>query len=114
MDVNRARESLLKERAEVEGLLKGEQTSGAEDREAEADGATGDMADVAQPLTQEYEDDSITDQLTGRLDAIDRALQRIKDGTYGLSVKSGQPIPDERLEADPAAELTIEEARAAR
>jgi DnaK suppressor protein len=40
-------------------------------------------------------------------------LQRVKDGTYGLSVKSGKPIPDERLEADPAAELTIEEARAA-
>jgi len=29
-------------------------------------------------------------------------------------VRSGQPIPDERLAADPAAELTVEEARAAR
>ena len=41
------------------------------------------------------------------------ALHRLDDGTYGRSVRSGQPIPDERLEADPAAELTIEEARAA-
>jgi DnaK suppressor protein len=48
-----------------------------------------------------------------RLDAIERALQRLDDGTYGRSVRSGEPIPDERLEADPAAELTIDEARAA-
>ena len=38
---------------------------------------------------------------------------RLDDGTYGRSVRSGEPIPDERLEADPAAELTISEARAA-
>jgi DnaK suppressor protein len=47
-----------------------------------------------------------------RLDAIERALHRLDDGTYGRSVRSGEPIPDERLESDPAAELTIEEARA--
>jgi DnaK suppressor protein len=50
--------------------------------------------------------------LRARLDAIDRALHRLDEGTYGRSTLSGEPIPDERLEADPAAELTIEEARA--
>jgi DnaK suppressor protein len=30
-------------------------------------------------------------------------------GTYGLSVESGEPIPDERLEAIPTAERTVEE-----
>jgi hypothetical protein len=34
-------------------------------------------------------------------------------GSYGRSLVSGQPIPDERLEADPMAELTLEEAAAA-
>jgi hypothetical protein len=34
-------------------------------------------------------------------------------GSYGRSVRSGQPIPDERLAADPLAELTVEEAAAA-
>ena len=57
-------------------------------------------------------DDSTADTLRDRLAAIDRALKRLDDGTYGRSVRSGVPIPDERLEADPAAELTIEEARA--
>jgi DnaK suppressor protein len=40
---------------------------------------------------------------------IERAQKRLEAGTYGLSVRSGRPIPDERLEADPAAELTVEE-----
>ena len=42
--------------------------------------------------------------------AIERALQRVEDGTYGRSVRSGALIPDERLEVEPAAELTVEEA----
>jgi DnaK suppressor protein len=112
MDVKRAQKLLLAERAEVEGLLKDLKRAGAEDREAEA--VEGDRVDRAQPLTQEYDDASVADQLTDRLAAIDRALARIKDGTYGLSVRSGLPIPDKRLAADPAAELTVDEARAGR
>jgi DnaK suppressor protein len=48
--------------------------------------------------------------LRNRLAALDRALQRVEDGSYGRSIRSGAPIPDERLEADPAAELTVQEA----
>jgi DnaK suppressor protein len=33
----------------------------------------------------------------------------LDDGTYGRSIRSGREIPDERLEADPAAELTVDE-----
>jgi len=36
---------------------------------------------------------------------------RIALGTYGLSVDSGKPIPDERLEAEPLALRTVEEQR---
>lgn len=38
-----------------------------------------------------------------RLEQIDRALQKIADGTYGLSDVSGAKIPRERLEAVPEA-----------
>ena len=38
-----------------------------------------------------------------------RAEARIGQGTYGLSIESGEPIPDERLEALPTAERTVEE-----
>jgi DnaK suppressor protein len=115
MDVDRAQELLLAQRAEVLGDLEDMRAENADDRDAEQQSVedAGDIEDRSQPLAQEDEDTAITDQLNTRLEAIDRALKRIKDGAYGLSVKSGQPIPDERLEADPAAELTIEEARAA-
>jgi RNA polymerase-binding transcription factor len=114
MDNEQARTRLLAERAEVEGLLRDTEQSGQQDREAEDEAATGDIEDAAQPLTAEGMDDSIADTLRERLAALDRALRRLDDGTYGRSVRSGVPIPEERLEADPAAELTIEEARARR
>jgi DnaK suppressor protein len=50
--------------------------------------------------------------LRNRAEAIDRALQRVADSTCGRSVRSGAVIPDARLEADPVAELTVDEAPA--
>lgn len=108
MDEQRARALLEAERAEVLDLLKGAETAGQEDRESERE--TGDVADAAQPLAAEGQDDAIEESLRNRLGALERALDRLDSGTYGRSVRSGVPIPDERLEADPAAELTVEEA----
>jgi DnaK suppressor protein len=108
MDQGVARERLLAERAEVAQLLKDAESAAAQDREVEDE--PGDYADAAQPLTAEGMDDALAESFRDRQAAIDRALQRLDDGTYGISVRSGKPIPDARLEADPAAELTVEEA----
>jgi DnaK suppressor protein len=110
MDTERARALLETERDEVRNLLAGTDEDGEQDRETEDDEATGEYADAAQPLTQQGMDDAIAESLRDRLAAIERALVRIDKGTYGTSVRSGKPIPDARLEADPAAELTVEEA----
>ena len=113
MDNEQARARLLAERAEVQGLLRDAERAGQQDRETEDESAaTGDAADAAQSLSAEGQDDAVAESLRDRLAALDRALQRLDDGTYGRSVRSGLPIPPERLEADPAAELTVEEARA--
>jgi DnaK suppressor protein len=67
-----------------------------------------------------YEDDAqklTTLELQGNLAAVDnvrlsniaRALQKIAEGTYGLSDRSGAPIPKERLEASPEALYTLKE-----
>ena len=113
MDEAQARARLQAERAEVTGLLSETESAEQQDRVTEDEEAeTGDSADAAQTLTAEGVDDSTAETLRDRLAAIDRALRRLDDGTYGRSVRSGVPIPDERLEADPAAELTVEEARA--
>jgi DnaK suppressor protein len=108
MDDSRARELLGAERHRVEQLLAQIEQAIGEDRTA-AD-QDGDMFDSAEPLTREGTDDSIRAELQERLDAVGRAEQRLTQGTYGRSVRSGRPIPDARLEADPTAELTVEEA----
>jgi DnaK suppressor protein len=108
MDSDRARALLAAERRRVEGLLG--QTSVDEDSDIDASKETGDMFDPAERLTAEEVDEAVAEDLRDRLEEITRAELRLRDGTYGFSVRSGLPIPDERLEADPAAELTVEEA----
>jgi DnaK suppressor protein len=108
MEHAKAKELLDAERLRLEQLLAQMDQEGGNDRTAA--NQEGDMFDSAEPLTTEGTDDSIKTQQQDRLAAVGRAEQRLADGTYGLSVRSGQPIPDDRLEADPAAELTVEEA----
>jgi DnaK suppressor protein len=108
MDDTKAEELLRAERRRVEQLLAQMDQAIGDDRTA-AD-QDGDMFDSAEPLTREGTDESIRAELQNRLDAVGRAEQRLAEGTYGRSVRSGRPIPDARLEADPAAELTVEEA----
>jgi DnaK suppressor protein len=110
MDETKARALLRAEKARVEALLAAETGAGQDDRDA-ADDLPGDIADPAEPLTDEEGADAVVAQLRDQLAAIQRAEQRVDAGTYGRSVLSGKPIPDERLEADPAAELTVEEAQ---
>lgn len=86
---------------------------GEESAESSANAETHDQA-------REFEDDAqklATLELEGNLEAadddrlsnIERALQKIADGTYGLSDASGAPIPIERLEAAPEALYTLAE-----
>ena len=108
MDDEQARVLLTAERRRVEGLLAGLQVDRRDDRD-EADVSTN-WSDPAQSITAEGTDDAVAESLQDRLRAIERAERRLAEGRFGLSVRSGTPIPDERLEADPAAELTVEEA----
>ena len=103
-----ARERLRDERLRIEKLLDQTTTDGLDDRASA--GEQGDMTDPAGPLIAEQEEDAVSAGLRERLRSIERAEQRLIDGTYGRSLRSGQPIPDDRLEADPAAELTVDEA----
>jgi DnaK suppressor protein len=107
MDVERARELLAAERRELERALG--------HRGHQDDGETAgfqEPANLAAELYLDELDESLADDLRERLDALERAEQRLASGTYGLSIESGKPIPDERLEAFPTAERTVEEERA--
>ena len=112
MELERARSLLAAERARVQQLLADLSVARTDDHEGQRDATY-----PAQPLAQQGVDDAVAIGLRNRLAALDRALQRVEDGSYGRSIRSGAPIPDERLEADPAAEVTVQEAaddRAAR
>jgi DnaK suppressor protein len=111
MDDEKARALLHAERTRVQQLLDATVGAGRDDRQAANE--PGDMTDSAEPLTAEEADDAIAVSLRERLEAIRRAEQRLDAGTFGRSTRSGQAIPDSRLEADPAAELTVEEAERA-
>ena len=107
MDPDRARELLAAERARIERALG---RLGHQDTGEEADDQ--DPANLASELYQDELDEGLSDDLRRELEAVERAEARLADGTYGLSVESGKPIPDERLEAIPTAERTAEEEQA--
>ena len=104
MDPARAAELLRAERARIERAIV--------TREHQEDGEEKDVADpgnLASDLYQDELDEGLRGDLEARLAAVERAEERLTAGTYGLSVESGEPIPDERLEAVPTAERTVEE-----
>jgi DnaK suppressor protein len=111
METARAKALLHAERLRTLERLKDVEAGGRADRIAA--NQEGDMFDSAEPLTAEGVDNSVTQGLEEHLAALDRAEKRLEEGTYGYSVQSGLPIPDDRLEVDPSAELTVEEARRA-
>ena len=107
MDPGRARELLAQERARIEQALP---RLAHEDDAEEADDL--DPGNLAADLYQDELDEGLADDLREELASVERAEARLAAGTYGLSIESGEPIPDERLEALPAAERTAaEEAR---
>jgi DnaK suppressor protein len=109
VETDRARTLLSRERQRLEGLLDRHRAErGAGDRD--------ELADVDQHQADEGSETYDREDLDGRiarveseLAAVGRAEGRLDQGTYGISVQSGEPIPEARLEAVPAAERTAEE-----
>ncbi len=105
MDAEHARELVAAERERVEAELAALRGEGAEEGDARVE--PGDFN--SEGLYQDEFDAGRADDLKRRLEAVERAEERLAAGTYGLSVRSGEPIPDQRLEAEPLAELTVAE-----
>jgi DnaK suppressor protein len=108
VDENRARELLRGERERIEAALRGTQNV-VDDELSHDDDELGDLA--SETFQAEF-DEGRREDLEERLRAVERAEARLEDGTYGLSIESGDPIPDERLEVEPAAERTVSEQEA--
>lgn len=110
MDKDEARELLAKERQRIEQAI-----ASLEESEHEADAQESEPGELgSQELLQTELDSGMAGDLTEQLAAVERAEARLAAGTYGLSVDSGEPIPDDRLRALPTAERTVEEQEALR
>jgi DnaK suppressor protein len=77
--------------------------------EQDADFTEHDAGDMSRDIFDREVDATIVEQVEQRLAIVERALQKIEEGTYGLSDVSGEPIPRGRLEAVPEAIRTVEE-----
>jgi DnaK suppressor protein len=102
MDPARAQELLARERERVEAQLA---ELGRERKSDDVEPGDRDSEDLYQ---QEFDAGRATD-LRDQLAAVERAEARLAEGTYGVSVRTGKPIPDERLEILPTAETNVDE-----
>jgi DnaK suppressor protein len=105
MDPERARQLLAAEREKVEREMVAVKREGPEEGDTRRE--PGDFN--SEGLYQDEFDAGRGRDLEDRLAAVERAEARLAEGTYGISIRSGAKIPDERLEAFPTAELTVEE-----
>ena len=99
-----ARRLLQAERERLTTLLSDQQ-----DAVDDQQGVDAGPADSAKDITDRQVDESELANVRGQLDEVDAALQRVEDGTYGVSEVSGEPIPDERLRAVPWARRLVDE-----
>jgi len=95
-----------------DALLTSTRTEEADVRTETANSASREYEDDAQRLTMLELQGNLVVRDVARLERVNRALEKIKEGTYGLSDVSGQPIPRERLEAIPETIFTIAEEQA--
>ena len=114
MNTDVARRRLMKERARLEGILRGlveEQQSEGSDGNTMGELSAVDQhpADVGSESFERDKDLSILYNVEAEVAEVDRALRRIREQTYGLCEACGRPIGSARLEARPAARFCLED-----
>lgn len=109
MNIDRYRKALEEEASELKSELEGVGIQNPEvktdwvERADDLDTVNADPNDVAD-RTEEYDERrAVLATLEGRYNDVKRALRKIDDGTYGVCEVSGEPIEEDRLDANPAA-----------
>jgi DnaK suppressor protein len=106
--IEQQRSRLLDRKAELEQMQR-EAREVSRERSQEYQDTQADSGDESQYLFEREVDATLGQQFDQELKDVDRALEKIEEGTYGLSDRSGEPIPRGRLEAIPEALYTVEE-----
>ncbi len=103
MDQEEAAQLLARERTRIEQAL------ASLDAPLEGDDRLEPGDEGTEDLYQDEYNQGRREDLRKDLAGLERAENRLAEGKYGLSVESGEPIPDDRLRALPTAERTVEE-----
>lgn len=107
LDIDAIRENLENQRERLVEQL--DELGATPSGDLKADLNYGDgFADAASVTAERTERLGLVDTLKGQLDEVDRALERIGDGTYGVCARCGQEIPPARLEARPESTLCVD------
>ena len=111
IDLNHFRTLLIEERKRLEEELdqvRNQSTDMDNALPEDGEGGDEDTADLASAMMDKEMDLSVEDELEDLLVQVDRAFQKIEEGTYGICDVCGKPIPNSRLELIPFATLTVE------
>lgn len=107
MDSDRARGLLLAERERLQAMLRGTERDQGEEGDIGPEGRDDQPGDAARDVLSQEESDSFHEHARAELEEVEHALAKLDDGTYGLDERSGEPIPDERLEVRPQTRFTV-------
>lgn len=97
---------------EYRALLLKERVALLKDLELEQDSfiynEQGDLVDIADGAILNELINRLSDMDAEKLKQIDRALEKIEEGTYGVCEGTGKPIPETRLKAVPWTQYSVE------
>ncbi len=106
--VDKQRERLEELRGELARMVEGLEEDQQDRAESEGDMTENDSGDMSHSLFTREMDATVEQTMEKRLESVDRALQKVEEGTYGICDDTGEPIPRGRLEAMPEAIYTVE------
>jgi DnaK suppressor protein len=106
--VEKQRQRLQEIKAELERMVRGLEEDQQHRAEEEGDFTQHDSGDMSQSLFTRELDATVEQTMEKRLEAVERALQKVEEGTYGICDDTGEAIPKGRLEAIPEAIYTVE------
>lgn len=76
-------------------------------RERLTDSAGDDQADTGTKTFEREQEITLANAILDRVNQVERALERLDEGSYGWCERCGTPIPVERLAAFPSATLCV-------
>jgi DnaK suppressor protein len=107
--IQKQKERLEESRVELRRIADGMEEDIRDRGEDEGDFTEHDSSDMSRSIFTREMDATVGNVMEGRLDFVERALQKIEEGTYGFSDVSGEQISKGRLEAVPEAIYKVDE-----